>query len=63
MHYLTVIDIVSVLNNDKEGSFRYCAEINAASKFARIAVYDGDGIKIGYLGDLDIITTELKEVL
>ena len=63
IHYLKAIDLVYALNNDKEEAWTYCAEINATSKLARIAVYDEDGIKLGYLGEFDIIKTELKGML
>jgi hypothetical protein len=55
MHYLKAIDLVCALNNDKDDTWQYCAEIDATSKLARIAVYDEENVKLGYLGEFDII--------
>ena len=55
MNYLKAIDLVCELNFNAEDDWSYCAEIDATSKLARIAVYDQDGIKLGYLGEFDII--------
>jgi hypothetical protein len=59
MHYLKAIDLVCSLNFDPEETWQYCAQIDATSKLARIAVYDEDGIKLGYLGEFDIIKNEV----
>lgn len=58
INYLKAIDIVCELNFNKDDDWSYCAEIDATSKLARIAVYDEHNIKLGYLGEFDIIKTE-----
>jgi hypothetical protein len=60
MNYLTAIDLVCALNFDAEDDWSYCAEIDATSKLARIAVYDEHNIKLGYLGEFDIIKSEVR---
>jgi hypothetical protein len=62
MHYLKAIDLVCDLNFDPEETWKYCAEIDATSKLARIAVYDEENVKLGYLGEFDIIKTEVVTV-
>ena len=62
MHYLKAIDLVCALNFDPDDNWTYRAEIDATSKLARIAVYDEDGIKLGYMGEFDIIKTEAVTV-
>jgi hypothetical protein len=52
------IAIVDMLNSDQNNNWLYCAEIDTTANTARIAVYDEDGIKLGYLGEFDIIKTE-----
>jgi hypothetical protein len=59
MHYLKAIDLVCGLNFDPDDNWHYCAEIDATSKLARIAVYDEDNVKLGYLGEFDIVKTEV----
>lgn len=59
INYLKAIDLVCELNFNKDDDWQYCAEIDATSKLARIAVYDQDGIKLGYLGEFDIIKSEV----
>lgn len=59
INYLKAIDLVCELNFNKDDDWSYCAEIDATSKLARIAVYDQDGIKLGYLGEFDIIKSEV----
>jgi hypothetical protein len=55
IHYLKAIDLVCALNFDPDDNWQYCAEIDATSKLARIAVYDENDVKLGYLGEFDII--------
>jgi hypothetical protein len=55
IHYLKAIDLVCALNFDPDDTWQYCAEIDATSKLARIAVYDEENVKLGYLGEFDII--------
>jgi hypothetical protein len=55
MHYLKAIDLVCALNFDPDDNWTYRAEIDATSKLARIAVYDENDVKLGYLGEFDII--------
>jgi hypothetical protein len=62
MHYLKAIDLVCDLNFDPDDTWQYCAEIDATSKLARIAVYDEENVKLGYLGEFDIIKTEVVTV-
>ena len=57
MHFLKAIDIATALNSNDDWS--YCAEIDATSKLARIAVYDEHNVKLGYLGEFDIIKSEV----
>ena len=59
MHYLKAIDLVCDLNFDPDDNWQYCAEIDATSKLARIAVYDEENVKLGYLGEFDIIKSEV----
>jgi hypothetical protein len=58
MHYLKAIDLVCALNFDPDDTWQYRAEIDA-TRFARVAVYDENGIKLGYLGEFDIIKSEV----
>jgi hypothetical protein len=57
IHYLKAIDLVCALNFDPDDNWTYRAEIDA-TRFARVAVYDENGIKLGYLGEFDIIKSE-----
>ena len=59
MHYLKAIDLVCSLNFDPDDTWQYCAEIDATSKLARIAVYDEENVKLGYLGEFDTVKTEV----
>jgi hypothetical protein len=61
MDYLKAIDLVCDLNFDPDETWTYCAEIDATSKLARIAVYDENDVKLGYLGEFDIIKNEAIE--
>ncbi len=56
------IDIVDILNSDNDDNWLYCAEIDAVNMTARISVYDENGIKLGYMGEFDVIKTEAVTV-
>ncbi len=49
MHYLTAIEIAGILSRDDDDGWQYKVEINGTDKMARIAVFDGEGNKLGYL--------------
>jgi hypothetical protein len=57
IHYLKAIDLVCALNFDPEETWTYRAEIDA-TRFARVAVYDENDVKLGYMGEFDIIKSE-----
>jgi len=51
------IAIVDILNSDEDDNWLYCAEVDDTASTAKIAVYDEDNVKLGYLGEFDIIKT------
>ena len=59
MNLKKAFDIVDILNNDKDDNWSYCAEVDAVNKTAKISVYDENDVKLGYLGEFDIIKTEV----